>query len=169
MGREFASAAARWVHLDDLGVRPELVAVCDTNPRRARAGTSGSTRRRASSPTTRELLADDSVEAVYCAVPHHLHEEVYVAVLRAGKHLLGEKPFGIDLPRTRRSTARSPRSPDLLVRCSSELPFYPGGQEVVALDRRAPLRARDRGALALPALQRPRPAQADQLEAAARR
>ena len=32
MGREFASAAARWVHLAPLGVRPEIAVVCDTNP-----------------------------------------------------------------------------------------------------------------------------------------
>jgi hypothetical protein len=29
MGREFASAAARWVHLAQLGARPRLVHVCD--------------------------------------------------------------------------------------------------------------------------------------------
>ena len=32
MGREFASAAARWCHLLDMDVRPEIVAVCDANP-----------------------------------------------------------------------------------------------------------------------------------------
>ena len=32
MGREFASAAARWAHLLDLDVRPEIAAVCDRNP-----------------------------------------------------------------------------------------------------------------------------------------
>ncbi len=47
MGREFASAAARWVHLAPIGVRPRLVAVCDAERRGARAGTSGSTPRRA--------------------------------------------------------------------------------------------------------------------------
>ena len=31
MGREFASAAARWIHLSNLDVGPVLVAVCDTN------------------------------------------------------------------------------------------------------------------------------------------
>ena len=31
MGREFASAAARWLHLVDAQARPEIVAVCDTN------------------------------------------------------------------------------------------------------------------------------------------
>jgi predicted dehydrogenase len=70
------------------------------------------------------------VEAVYCAVPHHLHEEIYVATLRAGKHLLGEKPFGIDLAANKAINAEISAHPDALVRCSSELPFYPGGQEV---------------------------------------
>jgi len=31
MGREFASAAARWIHLNDFDVRPVIVAVCDAN------------------------------------------------------------------------------------------------------------------------------------------
>ena len=31
MGREFASAAARWCHLTDMKAKPELVAVCDKN------------------------------------------------------------------------------------------------------------------------------------------
>ena len=77
-----------------------------------------------------DLLADESVEAVYCAAPHHLHQELYTAILRAGKHLLGEKPFGIDLPANGAIVAEVATHPDLLVRCSSELPFYPGGQEV---------------------------------------
>ena len=33
MGREFASAAARWCHLPEMDVRPEIVAVCDTERR----------------------------------------------------------------------------------------------------------------------------------------
>jgi predicted dehydrogenase len=129
MGREFASAAARWVHLAELGVRPEIAAVCDVNedvlawyerldpvPRLV--------------TDFREFLADDSIEAVYCAVPHHLHEELYVETLRAGKHLLGEKPFGIDLAANAAITAEIERFPELLVRCSSEMPFFPGGQRV---------------------------------------
>jgi predicted dehydrogenase len=129
MGREAASAAARWVHLADLGVRPAIVAVCDTNPDvlawyerlEARPRLVGD---------YRELLADERVEAVYCAVPHHLHEELYLACLRAGKHLLGEKPFGVDLAANEAISAEIALHPELLVRCSSELPFYPGGQEV---------------------------------------
>ena len=80
-------------------------------------------------------MEDESIEAVYCAVPHHLHEELYTAALRAGKHLLGEKPFGIDLPANEAINREIAARPDLLVRCSSELPFYPGGQEVVRFVR----------------------------------
>ncbi len=129
MGREFASAAARWIHLADLGVRPQIAAVCDVDP-----GVLAWYERLEPRPRLtedyRELLADDTVEAVYCAVPHHLHEELYVATLQAGKHLLGEKPFGIDLEANRAITAETEAHPDLLVRCSSELPFYPGGQRI---------------------------------------
>jgi predicted dehydrogenase len=67
---------------------------------------------------------------VYCAVPHHLHERVYLDVLAADKHLLAEKPFGIDLAAGQAIAAQAAARPHLLVRVSSELPFYPGGQEV---------------------------------------
>src|SRR5688572_7281262 len=134
MGREFASAAARWAHLEPIGVRPELAVVCDPNP-----GVLAWYERLTPAPRLvadwNELLADDSVEAVYCAVPHHPHAELYVAVLAAGKHLLGEKPFGIDLAANEAINAAIAARPDLLVRCSSELPFYPGGQEVARFIR----------------------------------
>ena len=60
----------------------------------------------------RELLADDAVEAVYCAVPHHLHEEIYVACSPGRKHLLGEKLFGIDLPANRAIGAEIAAQPE---------------------------------------------------------
>jgi len=134
MGREFASAAARWIHLADIGVRPELVAVCDTSPEVL----SWYERLRPAPRLVadyRELLSDDSVDAVYCAVPHRLHEEIYVAALEAGKHLLGEKPFGIDLAANDAINRAIAARPELHVSCSSELPFYPGGQEVARFVR----------------------------------
>jgi len=134
MGREFASAAARWIHLAPLGVRPEIAVVCDTNPDVLAWYERLPTRPHLLSDWN-ELLADDSVEAVYCAVPHHLHEELYVAALAAGKHLLGEKPFGIDRAANDAINAAIAQRPELLVRCSSELPFYPGGQEVARFIR----------------------------------
>jgi predicted dehydrogenase len=129
MGREFASAAARWAHLADIGARPEIAVVCDLNSEVLAWYERLAPRPRLVTDYA-AVLADESVEAVYCAVPHHLQEELYTAVLDAGKHLLGEKPFGIDLAASETITAAVAEHPDLLVRCSSEFPFYPGGQEV---------------------------------------
>ena len=48
-----------------------------------------------------ELLVSSDVDVVYVAVPHNLHEKIYLDVLKAGKDLLAEKPFGIDLKAAR--------------------------------------------------------------------
>jgi predicted dehydrogenase len=134
MAREFASACARWLHLEPLEVRPRIVAVCDTSPDALRWFERLEPRPRLVTDY-REVLADKRVEAVYVAVPHHLHEEIYVAALAAEKHLFGEKPFGIDMPANEAINAEIVRNPRFLARCSSELPFYPGGQEVAAFVR----------------------------------
>jgi myo-inositol 2-dehydrogenase/D-chiro-inositol 1-dehydrogenase len=41
----------------------------------------------------RELLADPGIDAVDIVVPNHLHREIGVAALLAGKHVLLEKPM----------------------------------------------------------------------------
>lgn len=130
MGREFASAAARWLHLTGTRARPRIVAVCDTNPALTEwfATHLGPVQATAD---YRELLANPEVEAVYCALPHVLHAQVYADILAAGKHLLGEKPFGMNLAQNRAIMAARAARPGLFVRCSSEMPFFPGAQKVV--------------------------------------
>ena len=51
-----------------------------------------------------DLLASDNVDAVYVATPTSVREEICVAAARAGKHVLGEKPFS-NLPSVQRITA----------------------------------------------------------------
>src|SRR5690242_3806468 len=132
MGREFASAAARWIHLRDIDVRPQIVAVCDANSD-AMTWFADALPGARTFTDYHDLLAESDVEAVYCAVPHNLHQQFYVDILRAGKHLLGEKPFGMDAAQNREIMAVLAENPKLLVRCSSEMPFFPGAQKVIAL------------------------------------
>ena len=40
-----------------------------------------------------ELLADKSIDAVYIMTPEHLHHEMTIAALKAGKHVYIEKPL----------------------------------------------------------------------------
>jgi predicted dehydrogenase len=131
MGREAASAFARWFALENFPVRVELTAVCDLQPALLewfRAIPSV----RLLTADHRALLASADVDVVYVAVPHHLHEAIYLDVLRAGKDLLAEKPFGIDLAAARRIRDEAVRL-GRFVRVSSEFPFLPGAQRALQL------------------------------------
>lgn len=132
MGREFASAAARWNHLTADVARPRIIAACDTSETVLRAFCDANAGVRAVSDH-RELLASPDIDALYIAVPHHLHAEIYTAAIKAGKHFLGEKPFGIDRAANAAINVELAKRPDLVVRCSSEFPFFPGVQRIVAL------------------------------------
>ena len=60
----------------------------------------------------RELLADKSIDAVYIMTPEHLHHDMTIAALKAGKHVYIEKPLahtieeGFDIVREWQKTDR---------------------------------------------------------------
>jgi predicted dehydrogenase len=133
MGREVASALGRWFVLENYPVRAALVAVCDVAEKqrdwfRQVPGVQLVT------GDHRVLLESPDVDVVYVAVPHHLHEPIYLDVLRAGKDLLAEKPFGIDL-KAARTVSEAARQGGRFVRCSSEFPYFPGAQRAYQLAR----------------------------------
>ena len=130
MGREFASASARWCHLLGVEARPEIVAVSNRSPAPFEWFRQHFPAVRQYAHDYRELLANPAVEAVYVAVPHHLHEEVCCAALEAGKHLMAEKPVGIDMAANRAITDCAGRHPELFVRCASQWIFYPAAQRI---------------------------------------
>ncbi|OPH56390.1 oxidoreductase [Paenibacillus ferrarius] len=130
MGKEFASAAARWCHLTHVDFEPKIVAVCDANAAATQWFQDNIASVEAAYTDYKELLANPSVDAIYCAVPHNLHAQIYIDIIEAGKHLLGEKPFGIDQAANRLISEAIIKHPNVIVRCSSEFPFYPGAQQI---------------------------------------
>ena len=130
MGRELAVVCGRWPQLVDHPCAPEVVAVADPNPAALdwfrRIGSV-----RTFTDDWHVLLDDPDIDVLYLAVPHNLHEDLYVAVADAGRDFLGEKPFGIDLAAAQHIVAAVDAS-TAFVRVSSEMPFFPGAQRAYA-------------------------------------
>lgn len=88
-----AGAISQIVHLPIFVERQdvEVVALADRDPHKA-----DTLSRRYSVPIvvdTDELLALQELDAVVVCTPNHLHEEMTVAALEAGKHVLVERPI----------------------------------------------------------------------------
>ena len=132
MGREFAGAAARWCHLPEADIRPEIVAVCSRSltPQKIGWYTRNFPAIKQVTSDYKELLDNPEVEAVYIAVPHNLHEKFYCEAIKKGKHLMGEKPFGIDLQANTAILECMESHPDVLVRCASQFMFIPAVQRI---------------------------------------
>ena len=90
MGREAASAFARWFVLQNFPVKVELTAVCDLQESLLEWFRQIPTVKLLTKDSA-ELLRSTDVDVVYVAVPHNLHEKIYLQVLAAGKDLLAEK------------------------------------------------------------------------------
>jgi predicted dehydrogenase len=131
MGREFASAASRWCHLLNLDFKPQIVGICDTNQSLFPWFQDNMDSIKVATSNYQDLLNENEIDAIYCALPHNLHQDVYCDILASGKHLLGEKPFGIDLQANNAILQRIEKSPQLHVACSSEFPFFPAVQRIM--------------------------------------
>ncbi|MFA7636791.1 MAG: Gfo/Idh/MocA family oxidoreductase [Monoglobales bacterium] len=130
MGKEIACAAMRWCQLDEEIAAPEIVGVCDMNPAAREWFTKNIPTVKYSVEDYRELLEKDDIDAIYCAVPHNLHQQFYTDIIKAGKHLLGEKPFGIDME-ANNNIMKAIDESNVVVRCSSEFPFFPACQQLI--------------------------------------
>jgi len=54
-----------------------------------------------------EMLDSDAIDAIYNPLPNHLHAEWSIKAMRAGKHVLCEKPFALSLEEVDEMTAVS--------------------------------------------------------------
>ena len=131
MGREFASSVARWCHLLDNGPVPVLAGICDKNTATWGWYADNFASIVVKTEDYKEMLASSEIDAVYCAVPHSLHEQIYIDIINSGKHLMGEKPFGIDKAANKKILAAIKANPEVVVRCSSEFPYFPACQQLI--------------------------------------
>ena len=65
-----------------------------------------------------ELLADPKVEAVYISLPNSLHLPWAIKAMRAGKHVLCEKPLGMNAKEVEEAIAVSEETGRIFVEAS---------------------------------------------------
>lgn len=131
MGREFCSSVARWCHLLDEMPIPVISGICDKNKDTWKWYTDNFPEIGLKTDDYKVLLESSEIDAIYCAVPHNLHEQIYIDIITAKKHLLGEKPFGIDKVANENILKTIKENPEVIVRCSSEFPYFPACQQLI--------------------------------------
>jgi predicted dehydrogenase len=62
-----------------------------------------------------ELLKDEEIEAVYNPLPNHIHVDWSIKAIRAGKHVLCEKPIGMNVAEAEELLKVAEDHPDLKV------------------------------------------------------
>ncbi len=77
-------------------------------------------------------LADPDVEAVDICLPTHMHAAVAIEALRAGKHVLVEKPMALDAPNAGRMVEEARRQGRILM-AAHVLRFFPEYQALRSL------------------------------------
>ncbi len=72
-----------------------------------------------------EVLADPTIDAVYNPLPNHLHVEWTIKAMEAGKHVLCEKPIGLDALEAEKLLETTKKHPQLKVMEAFMYRFHP--------------------------------------------
>jgi predicted dehydrogenase len=72
-----------------------------------------------------ELVHAETVDLVSIVTPPHLHREITVAALQAGKHVLCEKPTALNVAEAEAMLAAAQAAPNQLAIIDHELRFHP--------------------------------------------
>jgi predicted dehydrogenase len=82
------------------------------------------------------LLADPAIDAVYIPLPNHLHVPWSIRAIDAGKHVLCEKPIGLDAAEARALADAARRRPSRCVMEAFMYRFHPQWAETRAIVER---------------------------------
>ncbi|MBL8232592.1 MAG: Gfo/Idh/MocA family oxidoreductase [Bryobacterales bacterium] len=75
----------------------KVAAVCDIKPDRLDKAASAAAKHEVKTYTDwRQIIDRKDIGAVFIATPPHLHSEMAIAAIRAGKHVYCEKPVGVN-------------------------------------------------------------------------
>ena len=90
-----------------------------------------------------DALRRSDIDAVDICLPHHLHAEVALAALRAGKHVLVEKPMACSMAEARAMVAAADGTGRVLMvaQCQRYMPSYRGVRRLVASGELGTIRA----------------------------
>jgi len=86
------------------------------------------------------LLADPEIEVIYNPLPNHLHVPLSIEALAAGKHVLCEKPVGLDAADAARLLEAARRYPDRKVMEAFMYRLHPQWQRALAIVQEGRLR-----------------------------
>ena len=94
----------------------KVAALCDIKPDRLdKAATIAARDNPATYADWRRVIERKDVNAVFIGTPPHLHAEMAVAALQAGKHVYCEKPIGINASQVRAVVAAAKASKSVFV------------------------------------------------------
>jgi predicted dehydrogenase len=82
-----------------------------------------------------ELLTDRNVDAVYIPLPNHLHVPWSIRALKAGKHVLCEKPIGLSVAEAEQLAGAAAAHPKLKIMEAFMYRFHPQWQTARQLVR----------------------------------
>ncbi|MGZ3599341.1 MAG: Gfo/Idh/MocA family protein [Ktedonobacterales bacterium] len=82
-----------------------------------------------------ELLADPEIDAIYNPLPNHLHVPWSIKALEAGKHVLCEKPIGLNAAQAQQLADAAAQHPHLKVMEAFMYRFHPQWQRARELVR----------------------------------